>query len=727
MGQVAATNTTDRSSDLSFGDIFRLLRRRIFLIIACTVVGTALALAYALTATPIYEATASLRIDPARADSLGLGDLLSAGGESSELIATETSILQSDAVIIGTLNSLPDDVYKRYTGFNKEATVFPSKLASLAEQQKELGGKAESLSNQQENILKAFHPSLAVKQTEGTQILVITFRDKDPDVAATIVNHLIYSYLRDSYDSRTTSVVQVQSWLNDAMVQLKNKAVTAQEALASFQERNNIIGTDASNNTVMDRLKILNGSLAQAQADRIAKEAQLRAALTGDPAVLSALAPASDLQSLETDRANLFAQYAQLSAKFGQNYPPLQQNILQRQKLDQEIDRLTSSVRNRMQQDYNASKAIQDNLQKQYDAQTELAFSINRQAAQYAVLVAESTSSRDLYDTLQYKLQQAGVDAGLNAINTMLVDSARTPKVPVEPKKLLILSFGLILGLVAGIGSVFLVDSVSDVIKHISQIEERVGYPVLASIPHMNLQDAKSNRGITLIAASEPQSRVAEAYRSLRNSILLSYLDHPPKTLLISSCLPGDGKSNTSANYSVVLAQRNARVLLVDTDLRRPALHRLFGVENTDGLTDYLMGDVEQPKFLTPITELPNLQLLTAGKGLPFPSELLGSDKFRELIRSLEADYDHIVLDSAPLLVVSDTLPVTTWAAALVLVVRFEKTHLNTLKRLRDILARTNANVAGVVLNDVSDIGEEYGYYGNAAKGYYNYTDDTRS
>jgi capsular exopolysaccharide synthesis family protein len=351
------------------------------------------------------------------------------------------------------------------------------------------------------------------------------------------------------------------------------------------------------------------------------------------------------------------------------------------------------------------------------------AYALNRQQADYAILVAEGTSSRKLYDTLQSKLQGAGVDAGLNGIDTTLVDSARAPLVPIAPKKTQIVGFGIALGLFAGVGSAFLREALSDKVQGVDQVERIIGYHNLATIPHLSSASADGSRGgaqsrnALLVTHRDPLSREAEAYRTLRNSMLLSSIDDPAKTVLITSTLPSEGKSLTSSNYAVALAQNGARVLLIDADLRRPTLHKVFGLDNTTGLSNLILGeDVGRP-MRTPIPELPGLSLLTAGKKVPLPSEALGSTRFYSLLKGWEQEYDHVLIDSAPLLIVSDSLPLASWVDALILVSRYNATPLSALRRIRDILNRTNANVAGFIINDVSGVGAEYGGYGYA---YYN-------
>ena len=715
---LAASGDKDESPGITLVDVFRALAKSKWLILACTLVSVTASAIYVTISKPVYEAGASIRIDPSRAGSLGLNDLLSLVGTngSGEQLQTEMSILKSDQVALATLDNLTPEQFRAYAGFDRGAMTFAS--------------SEKQLTRTQESLLKGFEAALTTKQVEGTQLVGIRFQSGNPEIAAVIVNNIIAAYVRGNFDSRYASVNQVRAWLSSQMDELKTRASNAQKKLADFQERNNLVGADPSNNTTIDRLKLLNERLTAAEGDRIVKEAQVRAAATGDPAILASLLPDPQLQSLQQEEGNLYAQYIEQSTKFGAQYPPLMELKQQLANVRAQIAQNVHVVSARLNEDYDASHRAEGMLRAQYETETGKAYALNRTQADYAVLLAEATSSRDLYDTLQYKLQQASVDAGLNSVNTMIVDRARVPIDPIAPKKNMILAVGLVLGAVVGVGAGLLREAVSDQVQSLQQIEFATGLVSLATVPHLPLLETtlteKGLRGTPplplrdLISLREPRSRGAESYRTLRNSILLSSIDRPARTILITSSLPGEGKSSTAANYAVILAQKGGRVLLVDADLRRPMLHRYFGVTNTSGLSDAILGDAATATIVTPIPDLENLQFLPAGSRISLPSEALGSMKFHGLLQDWQEQYDTVILDSAPILSVSDTLPLASWSDAVVLMVRAGATPLGALQRTKTILRRAHVRIAGVVLNDVATQTGDYGYYAKYDDGYYN-------
>jgi len=607
-----------------------------------------------------------------------------------------------------------------------------STLASLKpEYQREFAGSNADLNHienlapqERDGLLDKFRSRLKCKRIEGTQIVQITFRHPDPKLAAALGNQLVNSYILGNFQSRYGSVSQVSKWLSDQMSDLKDRASQAQKKLADFQERNSILGSDVSDNTTVDRLKLLNDQLTTAQADRITKGARFRVAASGNPQLLASIAPDTTLQTLESQQANLYAQYAQLSTKFGNGYPPLVDLKEQIAKIKNQIAQEVKTVTDRLAEEYQAASQAESMLRSQYQDQSTKAYQLNRKVAEYALLKDEGESSRDLYDMLQYKLQQAGVDAGLNSVNTMIVDRAKVPSTPVEPQKILVLAIGACLGLVTGTGAAFLRETIENNVENATQIESILSLPTLAVVPQYNRQelldiqssaDDSSNSLVKLphvVTVRRPLSRAAESYRSLRNSVLLSSLDRPAKTILFTSSLPAEGKSTTALNFAIVLAQKGARVLLIDADLRRPSLYRLLGVSNTKGLSSLLLDDSSHGAIITPVHSVPTLDFLPSGPKVPSPSEVLGSMRFHEFLERWESEYDYLIIDSAPVLSVSDSIPVATWADSVLVVARYGVTPIKALTRTRSILSRVNAKIHGIILNGVSDNSEEYYYYG---------------
>ncbi len=707
-----AMSTKEQGSGLSVADILHMLLARKFFIIACMLVCGAIAYIYLKASTPMYEAAASIRLDSGRAGSLGLSDM--GGGtvqDGSDIVRTEVAIMQSDQVAIAALNSLTDSEFSGFANVSKSVGKIPADTADL--------------SPQQEGLIGTFKSQLQVKPVAETQLIAISFKDKDPRLAATIANRVVDAYLKQNFDSRFGSVTQIQNWLSTQMNALKSNASDSQRKLAAFQEQHNIISTGSSAsggpdvaNTTTDRLRLLNDRLAAAEADRIVKQGQMEAAMTGTPAVLASLFPDPKFQTLQTQQGTLTAQYAQLAAKFGPNYAPLAQMKSQLQAIDAEINGNVRNVQSRLKEEYDAAKTTEDMLRKEYSQQTGKTYALNREQASLSALQSEGNASSQLYNTLQVKLQQAGIDAGLTGINIMRVDIARAPLTPIGPGKATTLSVALTFGLIIGMACVFAVEFLADGLQGAPQLENTTGLTLLGSIPHDTSRGSKSSAHSGVVALQRPKSKEAEAYRLLRNLLLESADGSPLRSLLVTSASQGEGKTTIVANLAVVLAQAGARVLLIDAEFSRPSLHKEFGVENAHGLSDFLQdSSTRDEKFMQPLPALPELVVLTTGQTANLSPDAL-TNGMRELLKEWEGRFDYVLVKSAPILLVSDGLLLAKWVDGVALIARREVSLLKDLKKASEMLDHINAHIVGAVMNDVPETSNQEGDYDKYATAY---------
>jgi capsular exopolysaccharide synthesis family protein len=344
-----------------------------------------------------------------------------------------------------------------------------------------------------------------------------------------------------------------------------------------------------------------------------------------------------------------------------------------------------------------------------------------------------------LYEGLLEKLKEAGVTAGLRSNNFRPVDMARVPTEPSEPNIPRNLAFALALGLTTGIGLAFLLEGIDNTVRTPEQAQIVSGLPSLGMIPlgsamltdtgRARLTVASSKEAVELVTQSRPQSQMAESYRALRTSLLLTSVGAPPKVILITSALPQEGKTTTSINSAIVLAQKGTRVLLIDADLRRPAIHKTLGMGPRSGLSNVLTGTANLQQVIVRSALLPSLYVLPAGTTPPNPAELLASSAMKDVLEELRGQFDHIVIDTPPTLSVTDGVVMSTWSDAVVLVIRCGQTTKQALRRARDILMQVNAKVSGVLMNAVDLSSPDYYYYyeyqGKYAHGYYREDDAT--
>jgi succinoglycan biosynthesis transport protein ExoP len=503
------------------------------------------------------------------------------------------------------------------------------------------------------------------------------------------------------------------------MEDLKIKASESQERLAELQRTTGLIGADETSNTVTDKLKQLDEQLTSAEADRLVKEARWRIATSGDPELLASSAPDPTLQLLRTQEAELRLQSTQLTAKFGNGYPKLVEVTNQVAQVDRAIDVQLNRLSERYKNDYQAAANSEKMLRTAFEAQKQRAYELNHGAAQYAILKHEVETTRDLYETLQRKLKEAGISAGLASANIGVVDVAQVPSEPVEPRVPLVLGMGLGAGLLMGTLSAVVLEAMDTTIRSGEEAEALCAMPSLATIPWMRTTArgfvrwphvVEDKFECSVITQQLPYSKAAESYRTLRSSLLLGTGGHA-KVLVVTSASPSEGKTLTAVNCATVMAQQGTKVLLVDADLRRSSLHHSLGIRKEPGLGDVLSGLCSADDAVVEVENIPHLSVVSSGATVSYPAEALASEAMMAALRRWRNVYDHIVIDTPPVAMVTDAVVVAAQADSVVLVAMASATTRQALCRTRDQLVRASARIAGVVVNGV-DQRYERSYYG---------------
>jgi capsular exopolysaccharide synthesis family protein len=562
----------------------------------------------------------------------------------------------------------------------------------------------------------------------------IHFTSTDPQLAATAVNTLAATYVEQNFKTKFESTMQASDWLSKQLVDLQMKVETSQEKLVRYQKEHEILGMDEKQNITTEKLDELNKEMTAAESDRMQKEAVYRQTQSNDPDAIAAAiisestggangAPSGLLDRLREQQANLRIQVAELSTQFGPSYPKVAQLNSQLKELDRQLQSETNKGVDHLKGLYLAALQRETMLRGSFEKQKQEANKLNESAIEYSILKRDLDSNRTLYEGLLEKLKEAGVTAGLRSNNFRIIDAARVPTSPSEPNIPRNLSFALVLGVISGLGLAFLLENMDNTVRTPEQAQAISALPSLGMIP---LGSKSGNHGPTgkrlaLTASKEvvetvtqvrPQSQMAESYRALRTSLLLSNLGAPPKVIMVTSARPQEGKTTTSINTAIVLAQKGVRVLLIDADLRRPSVHRTLGITGPrSGLSNVLTGSASVQQTIVPSPVLPNLFIMPAGTPPPNPAELLASSNMRDLIADLRPQFDHIVIDTPPTLSVTDAVVLSPRADATILVIRSGQTTKQALRRARDILMQVNAHVAGVLLNAVDLTSPDYYYY----------------
>jgi succinoglycan biosynthesis transport protein ExoP len=711
---------------LSPADLRKIVFKRRFLILGFLLAGISIAAIITFLTTPVYEAIARIDINPSRSANLGISDIIESktSGDVSEStrLLTEVRILQSETVLEAVLQSQNLFLKPPFSRAFKKSPYSPEKgLTPL----------------QRYSVLRILKSRLQVLAIPNTDIVEIHYRDPDPAQAGQIANAVVDQYLELDLRSRYEGTLRISNWLSEQMSELKTHAADAQRKVAQFERANNLIGMGTeSGNLVEDSLRIVNEQLIQAEADRIVKEARYRLAQSRNPELLVSVAPTTTLVTLRSQQAQLLVEAAQLKAKYGTDYPRVREVEKQLAAVQVDIDGEITNLLKRFEEEYNAAVKTESLLQGRLDQAKQEAFRVSDSSADYEILKHEAESTADLYDALQMKLKEASVTAGLNSNNVNLVDKAAVPALPVVPIKRVNFAFGAVIGLFLGLTAAIALESMDDTIQTSDDAEAIANLPALAVVPRFttSAKAAKSKDGKVdetaplgspnlapdLVSYLAPQTVSAEAFRTLRSSILMSSADSPARLILVTSSFAAEGKSTIAANLAISFARRDARVLLVDTDLRRGTLHLRFRVPNREGLSTLLVRSSGETAYQVPLADLPNLVLLPRGPIAPNPGEILGSHHMEALLEQWKIEYDHVILDSAPLLPVADTLSIAPIADSTVIVVRAATTRKKALLRAKLLLRRAHARITGIVVNDI-DLRLE-NYYTYSRKYGYDYT-----
>jgi len=699
-----------REGEAHFWDYWTVLIRH-RRTVAMVFVGAVLtALVWSVTARPVFTGTAMLRIDKEeprvlKFDQTGRDD----GGESAQTqLQTYHRLLQSRALA------------NRVVG-----------LVGLGQ-----NPEFRSVGRRPGQLTDAFLERLQVEPVRNTRLVKVSFQSRSPELAAKVANTLADAAIAQQIDEKKAAGRYATEFLATQVNEARRTLQASEAQLSQFLAENDIlfVGADRTGERVGERqalvtqeLATLSDSFLKAKAERVARESTLAQATRPNAESLPAVLQNPLVGHLKEEATKLEARYRELGQSFKPGYPRMQrlaENIAEvRQQLRVEIQRLVEATR----REYLAALQNETEIRKLMDEQRVLARKLDGQMARYNLLRREVDTSRDLYSALSSRLKETQVSASLLVSNISVVDRADVPVKRSGPRTGLNLLIGCLVGLVGGVTLAFLFEYLDTSIRDPREIETMLRLPTLGLVPtrsalaaHLGDRPLEAERepaGIpgtfALVAHQATSSILAEAFRNLRTSVVYATPDRPPRTMLVTSLQQQDGKTSVSTNCAITLAQLGmGEVLLVDADMRHPDLHDIFGVPQTPGLSDLLVGGVGVTDIVRP-TRVPGLFVIPAGPIPTNPAELLFSPRLTQALGVLGDRFAHIVIDTPPMLGVSDTLVLAPRVDGVILVLRHGHTGRDAAQRAVQMLGLVRARVLGVVLNhaDVRTTAAGYQYY----------------
>ncbi len=721
------------SSHLPLSHYLWILRRQGWKMLAFVIVAVLATIIVSLRLTPIYESTVTIDIDR-RLPTGVLGDeaVQTSNNDADQFLATQIQLIQSDSV----LRPVVDRFHLR--------EVEPDALEEAVDD--------SSISREAPVILKP----LSVDRSPNTYILRIGYRSKNRQLAADVANAIAESYLAHSYQIRYDATAGLSHFMERQLEELRAKMETSSEALTRFERELNVINPEEKTNILTARLLELNTDYTEAQGDRVAKEAAYNSVTSGSLAAAQASTQGESLLQLSEDLNAARQQFAEVRGVYGANHPQFRKAQTRLSELENQLKEARANVTERAEAEYRQALSREEMLGAAL-SETKTEFdNLNARSFEYQTLKREADGDKELYEELVRRIKEAGINASFQNSSIRVADPARPGLKPVFPRIWLNALLAFLIAAFVAIGAAILNDVLDNTVRDPDQVTRLMNTDVIGSLPavkdwkrHLspiaaveNLKATVASAGIAAVpkspvaaaAGGGPQTKVLlrpeeqanqalsnyeEAIRTLRNSILLTDFDRRLRSVLLTSASPSEGKSTVAAHLAATHAGQHKRTLLIDGDLRRPSVHRLYQVPNSVGLSDVLMQRLTWREAVIHIDGHSGLDVLPAGPSTRRASDLIGMG-LAEIMEEATQEYDLVVLDAPPLLGFAEPLQMATAADGVIVVARAGDTSRKALSTVITTLNRLRANLVGVVLNEVHrEVSAGYYYYYGHYSKYY--------
>lgn len=742
------------------------IRKHLWLILGIVVLVTALTAVYMSRQPDIYESVSRVQVDLETANNPAIGALkgnsifLNTPLQDPTYFNTQITILTS-AGLLGRVAKTLDlehnqsflhpqsaqdhslwESIKGLVGAGKSKPLPKEPEVNKLRPSSALPTDDASETNHYEPYVEMLQAQLSVKQLSDTRIIEVRFKHQDPEVAEKINNMVAETFVVSNLERKTETSNTAGDFLQKRIADLQSEIRHGEEQLNNYAKSHQILSLDASQNTVVDRLAGLNKQLLEAENDRKTAESAYRAALA--PGASEAQAEAATNSGpnaaavTEAKLAELKQKRAQLLLEYTEKYPEVKD-------LDQQIAMLTRQagelrthsatvVKTNLETRYRQALQKEQSLQQAFDKQRGETLSQNEAAVNYRIIQQEIETNKTLLDGLLQRAKENDVVLAGTPNNIHIVDHASLPKAPVAPKRRQTILLAGMFSLILGVALARYLDHMDDSVKNSDDVENFLRLPALAVIPSLGSVARRRllsaipgtqgknghSAGSELLLNSPAHSPLAEAYRQLRTSVLLSAAGGAPRTLLVTSSQPGEGKTTTAVNMAMILAKTGAKVLVIDGDMRRPRLHSIFDLDNSSGLSSLLASKMSEKEMMAAIRhhESSGLYVLPSGRVPPNPAELLASGQLRVLMKVLEDSFDNVVIDSPPVASFTDGVLLSSVADGVLLVVHGGSASRHIVRRSKQLLTDVGAKIFGVVLNNVSVSRHDY-YYNRSYESYY--------
>ncbi|MDH4231114.1 MAG: polysaccharide biosynthesis tyrosine autokinase [Nitrospirota bacterium] len=718
--------------DVHLRDYLNVVLKRKWIVVTffISVVITATIISFLMV--PLYQSTVTLKISNQNPDALSVPGLPFSNTNAKDFYTTQYELLKSRSLAEMVIKKLELDknpdflpleskLSKAADRLTKPITKAASSFMSLFEP---ADNEGPSKSSDKEEIpvylSHALTSRLEINPVKDSQLVNVSFESNDPEITVDVTNALAETYIEYDLKSRIDSSRQAKEFLEKQIADTKQKTEISESNLNRYASQNEIVFLNEGKQSVLSqKLSEINNSLSAATTERMRKEAlynQIRESGTAIPEILNN----SLIQELSKEHASLEAEYSNLSRTFTPDYPKMKNLKSQIDTVSARLEAEKARITKSLQSDYYAALKREKYLKDSFESLQTRVLDFQERAVQYDTLRREVDVNKELHNSLLQKLNEVGIAAMSKASGIQIVDRAVYPRYPSKPDKTLNFILSVIFGLMGGIGLAFFVEYFDNTVKDHKEIEKGMRLPSLGMIPFQNNIAAETR---PLLVNADFANPVSEAFRSIGTFLLLSSSARPPKTLLITSPGGQEGKTTICINIAAVLSEALGNGIIIDADLRKPRLHNFFKVDNKNGLSKYLSGNIEfdtsDGKLIKP-TSMKGISVIPSGPIPPNPSELLYSARMKDLLDALQTLYSFVIIDAPPVMGMPDSILLSSLVDGTVLVVKAGETQKTALAETKRVFNSVNAKLLGVVLNGVKKNDIKYDYYSHYFSSYFN-------
>ena len=734
----------ERENSFNVQDYLQIIKKRKWIIISVFIVFVVTEHFYTERQKPQYRATSRILMSIHRPNLLQIQDIMQGDTASYEYLQTQFEIIKSRKLIGKVIDEM--DLLNSPEFFPKPPKKSKLSISSIKKwvvnQSKSILNRPSAKKNVDSNKAVSHHipidynmrkkealyqrivSRLEVSIVSESRLVDINFIGYNPALITKFVNTLTKFYINQNLENRVFASEDAQQWLDEKLQSMELKVEESEKALQIYSREAGAVSLENKIQILDNQIASLISDITKTRKDRITLEALYKS--SQNPAIAESLTEVVKnnlIQSLNLELANLNQTASEIKERYGPKHPKSIRINTQIDEIKNTLKLETQKIHESIRTDLEIAEAGEKSLVDALERLQNEASSLQEKSIKYGVLKRKTQSNRQMFDLVLQRLKETDLSQGYRTNNIRLVDPAIRPLGPFKPNKRKNFLFGIAFGLFGGLGLAFLIENLDNSVKEPDEIMAKFGVPFLGLVGSHSMNSSKLNQKngksilSNLVTIVDPSSNISESLRTIRTNVLFSADGDRQKILMITSALPSEGKTTVASNLAVVMASLGEKVLLIDADLRRPSIHKIFNIKKSPGLSGYLIRQDEYSQILAN-TEVENLTVIPSGIVPPNPSELLSHPQLLELIKLVGKNFDRVIIDTPPVASVSDPMIISKSSDATIMVIRCGETAREIVQRAIQQLNNVNTKIIGAILNAV-DFSKDSYYYQYYYKHYY--------